>query len=330
MKNKFYFIIILILCISNHSLGYETKNLTNIKSSVVELFTDNSNQLPRLKNLKYISGLEINANHPDFGGLSGLIINNNYSFHAIGDQGIWVTGKLNLDDKNKINSISDAKLGYLKNENDNYLVRLGKSFTDAEAIEIYDEKLIVSFERNHRILLYNQINKKPYIFYDKLRLLDLPNNGGIEAMASLKDNSLFLLSEDLVTSDDKLMGFILKNNKLKKVFINRSGSFKPTDLSALPSGDIILLERSYSPIKGAAAKISLIKLEDLLYKEIIFPIQIDIIAPPMVVDNFEGISILELEGGGFDIFILSDDNFNAFQKTLLFQFYWDGKIKLKD
>ena len=50
----------------------------------------------------------------------------------------------------------------------------------------------------------------------------------------------------------------------------------------------------------------------------------------MVVDNFEGISILELEDGGFDIFILSDDNFNAFQKTLLFQFYWDGKIKLKD
>ena len=220
MKNKFYFIIILILCISNHSLGYETKNLTNIKSSVVELFTDNSNQLPRLRNLKYISGLEINANHPDFGGLSGLIINNNYSFHAIGDQGIWVTGKLNLDNKNKINSISGAKLGYLKNENDNYLVRLGKSFTDAEAIEIYNKKLIVSFERNHRILLYNQINKKPYIFYDKLRLLDLPNNGGIEAMTSLKDNSLIFISEDLVTSDEKIVGFRLHQNKLSKIFIN--------------------------------------------------------------------------------------------------------------
>ena len=139
MKNKFYFIIILILCISNYSFGYETKNLTNIKSSVVGLFTHNSNQLPRLKNLKYISGLEINANHQDFGGLSGLIINNNYSFHAIGDQGIWVTGKLNLDNKNKINSISGAKLGYLKNEKDNFLVRVGKSFTDDEAIEIYDE-----------------------------------------------------------------------------------------------------------------------------------------------------------------------------------------------
>ena len=330
MKNKFYFIIILILCISNHCFGYETKNLTNIKSSVLELFSHNSNKLSKLKNLKYISGLEINGNHPDFGGLSGLIINSNFSFYAIGDQGIWVTGKLNLDDKNKINSISNVKLGYLKNENDNYLVSLGKSYTDAEAIEIYNEKLIVSFERNHRILIYNQINKKPYIFYDKLRLLDLPNNGGIEAMARLKDNSLFLLSEDLVTSDDKLMGFILKNNKLKKVLINKSGSFKPTDLSALPSGDIILLERSYSPIKGAAARLSLIKHEDLLYEKIIHPIHIDIIAPPMVVDNFEGISILEHEGGGFNIFILSDDNFNAFQKTLLFQFYWDGKIKLKD
>ena len=45
----------------------------------------------------------------------------------------------------------------------------------------------------------------------------------------------------------------------------------------------------------------------------------------MNVDNFEGISYIELEDGGFFIFLLSDDNYNTTQKTLLFQFYWDGK-----
>lgn len=326
MKNKFYYIIILVFSISNYSFGFETKELKGIRSSEIELILPNSNKLPKLKNLKYISGLEINGNHPDFGGLSGLIINSDFSFSIIGDQGIWVTGRLNFDNENKLNSISNAKLGYLKNENDNYLIKLGKSFADAEAIELYDGKLIVSFERNHRILIYNQIDEKSDIFYDKLRLLDLPNNGGIEAMTLLKDNSLFFLSENLVTSDDKIIGFILKNNKLSKVFVNKSGSFKPTDLSALPSGDIILLERSYSPIKGAAARISLIKYEDLIYKPIVTPIHLDTIAPPMVVDNFEGISVLELKDGSFTIFILSDDNFNSFQKTLLFQFNWDGKL----
>ena len=68
-------------------------------------------------------------------------------------------------------------------------------------------------------------------------------------------------------SERKRLYLACKNNKLKKVFINRNGSFKPTDLSALPSGDIILLERSYSPIKGAAARISLIKYKDILYEK---------------------------------------------------------------
>ena len=46
----------------------------------------------------------------------------------------------------------------------------------------------------------------------------------------------------------------------------------------------------------------------------------------MVIDNFEGISFLKLNDGGYYIFILSDDNFNFLQKTLLYQFYWDGKL----
>ena len=40
----------------------------------------------------------------------------------------------------------------------------------------------------------------------------------------------------------------------------------------------------------------------------------------------EGISFLKLNDGGYYIFILSDDNFNFLQKTLLYQFYWDSKL----
>ena len=77
---------------------------------------------------------------------------------------------------------------------------------------------------------------------------------------------------------------------------------------------------------GASARISVIRYEDLEPNSVILPLTLDTLKPPMVVDNFEGISFLKLNDGGYYIFILSDDNFNFLQKTLLYQFYWDGKL----
>ena len=327
MKIRFYhFTFLMIFFIFYDSFGYEASNLSDLKTSQINLFPNDTKASSLLKNLEYVSGLELNSNHEDFGGLSGLIIEDNNNFTTIGDQGIWMTGQLILNNNDELTSISNAKLGYLKSEKNIYLVQSGKLFTDAEAVELFNGKLIVSFERNHRILSYEKIEGVAQLFYDKIKLLDLPNNGGIEAMTSLKDNSLIFISEDLVDSNDRIVGFRLYENKLSKIFVKKNGSFKPTDLSVLPSGDILMLERSFTPIKGAKARISLIKYQDIIESPLITPIYIDTISPPMIVDNFEGISSIKSNSGGYFIFILSDDNFNFLQKTILLQFHWDGSL----
>ena len=327
MKIRFYhFTFLMIFFIFYDSFGYEASNLSDLKTSQINLFPNDTKASSLLKNLEYVSGLELNSNHEDFGGLSGLIIEDNNNFTTIGDQGIWMTGQLILNNNDELTSISNAKLGYLKNEKNIYLVQSGKLFTDAEAVELFNGKLVVSFERNHRILSYEKIEGVSQLFYDKIKLLDLPNNGGIEAMTSLKDNSLIFISEDLVDSNDRIVGFRLYENKLSKIFVKKNGSFKPTDLSVLPSGDILMLERSFTPIKGAKARISLIKYQDIIESPLITPIYIDTISPPMIVDNFEGISSIKSNSGGYFIFILSDDNFNFLQKTILLQFHWDGSL----
>ena len=327
MKIRFYhFTFLMIFFIFYDSFGYEASNLSDLKTSQINLFPNDTKASSLLKNLEYVSGLELNSNHEDFGGLSGLIIEDNNNFTTIGDQGIWMTGQLILNNNDELTSISNAKLGYLKSEKNIYLVQSGKLFTDAEAVELFNGKLVVSFERNHRILSYERIEGVAQLFYDKMKLLDLPNNGGIEAMTSLKDNSLIFISEDLVDSNDRIVGFRLYENKLSKIFVKKNGSFKPTDLSVLPSGDILMLERSFTPIKGAKARISLIKYQDIIESPLITPIYIDTISPPMIVDNFEGISSIKSNSGGYFIFILSDDNFNFLQKTILLQFHWDGSL----
>ena len=41
---------------------------------------------------------------------------------------------------------------------------------------------------------------------------------------------------------------------------------------------------------------------------------------PLNVDNFEGVAVQEDPSNGTIIYIVSDDNYNPFQRTLLLQF----------
>lgn len=48
---------------------------------------------------------------------------------------------------------------------------------------------------------------------------------------------------------------------------------------------------------------------------------------PLVIDNFEGLAVRELPRGGLLLYLISDDNFNFFQQTLLLQFRLDAPIR---
>ena len=259
---KKYFLSLVFLSFFTNSFATELGTSVDLKSTKINLFPTDLENIS-LNKLKFVSGIEIKSNHPDFGGLSGLIINEDKSLIAVGDQGIWLTGKIKIDENGKLVEIINGRLGHLKGNENNPLYKLGKSYTDAESIEPYNDKFVVSFERKHRILIFNNIFLHSEIFYDRIKYLDLPDNGGIEAMAPLKNNSIFLLSENLIHPDDKIAGYLLSDNKLKKVYVKKNGSFKPTDMSSLPDENILLLERSFSPVKGASARISVIKYEDL-------------------------------------------------------------------
>lgn len=49
------------------------------------------------------------------------------------------------------------------------------------------------------------------------------------------------------------------------------------------------------------------------------------LTPPETVDNFEGLAIAPGSDGGVFVFLLSDDNFNSLQRTLLLSFFLPGR-----
>ena len=101
-----------------------------------------------------------------------------------------------------------------------------------------------------------------------------------------------------------------------------SDDFSLTSLDRLPNGDFIALERFYAPVIGARARIARFSAAALRAggESIEGVEQLAELAAPHPVDNFEGISAVRMPNGVTRLYIISDNNFSARQRTLLFAF----------
>ena len=121
-----------------------------------------------------------------------------------------IENKEDVDEMNTIiQEIYDAKIGALKDEKNNNLVG---QYSDAESIELFQGGYIVSFERKHRILKYDDLNKSSEVLTSHKTFQDWPFNGGMEAMGVI-DNHIICFSEDMVLSNGNLEVYFFKNNK---------------------------------------------------------------------------------------------------------------------
>ena len=323
MKNyPILFLYLFFQTIYSVSFAHQVEKI-DIFSTSLNLNPININQI-KIGKLEFLSGFELNSQERSFGGLSGLYINKQMELFTVSDRGVWFKSSINLDSEGKLTEIKQFEKGVLKNIYGE-LIDLDKSDSDAEAIEI-DEKgsFLISFERNHRVLKYKSLNDVPSVLISPNDFGNLPFNGGIESFVPISKNGLFLITEDKINRNGNIDAFIYKDSKLNGLELNKKGIFKPTDLSMLPNGDLLLLERSFTPIKGPAARISLIKKNTIIPGKKLNPLELAIIKPPLIVDNFEGIAVIDVPTGGHLIFIISDDNFKSVQRTLLMQFYWNG------
>ena len=81
--------------------------------------------------------------------------------------------------------------------------------------------------------------------------------------------------------------------------------FRPTGAALLPGGDVLLLERRYPPV---AARLRRIRREALENREDLEGTELARFAPPLTVDNFEGVDIGPGPDGALRLFLISDDN----------------------
>jgi hypothetical protein len=273
----------------------------------------------RIGPLEYRGGLFLTSDDPRFGGLSGLEVSDDGTLFAVTDQGHWLTARLLLD-RGVLVGIAGGELGELTDASGARLTT--KRDQDAEALAAYPGgRRLIAFERHHRVQVYEPESGStaPSTMSLPPELDRAPQNGGIEALTVMQDGRVLLLTERLPTKSG-VRGWLGTPGAWEPFDLAVEGIARPSGATTLPSGDVVILERGYTPMSGTIVRLRLIPARDILAGALVEGTLLAELHGPMNVDNFEGIAASLGPNGEVLLFLLSDDNFNPLQRTLLFLF----------
>ena len=131
---------------------------------------------------------------------------------------------------------------------------------------------------------------------------------------------LLVVTEDLRVGADAVAGWLIAGARAAPLAYLTRHRFKPTDFALLPSGDVLALERRYGPIAGPGARLVRIKRAAIAPGARLAGVELARLVPPLTVDNMEGLAVRATAGGATLLYLLSDDNYNPLQATLLMVF----------
>ncbi len=273
--------------------------------------------------LEFRGGIELRSPDARFGGLSGLSISaDGQLLTAVGDKGIWVTARLIYDSGGFLAGVADGRIGPLLTPGGKSVA--GTRLGDAESIARIGRSYAVAFEGNHRIWLYpparNPLARRPRPLIALPTMKRAPSNGGIEAMVVLKDGRLIAIAEKFQIGKNAVLGWIVENRTWRHLIYERSGRFYPTGAASLPDGGALVLERRFSWVGGVASRIVRFAPKDFRPGARLRGREIAVIDPPLTVENFEGIATRVAADGTVLVYLVSDDNLNMLQRTLLLMF----------
>jgi len=284
--------------------------------------------------LEFAGGVELKADSEDFGGLSGLAISKDGArLLAISDEGFWFTAQILYDEKGRLAGVAEGSLAAMHGLNGKPM-GANKSMADAEALTVDNADPLkgnayVAFERMHRIWRYDLAREgfaaKPTQLLTQREFGRLTNNSGIEALTLLPagaDKTLRLLAITENTRDPRnhFRAFISEGRNISRLAIKAHEPFRPTDVTRLPNGDFLLLERRFSQLAGVGMQIRLLKTADVKAGAVVDGKVLMQADPRYSIDNMEGIAMREDGQGSVLIYAISDDNKSLLQRTLLLMF----------
>lgn len=268
--------------------------------------------------LIYRGGVALTSPDPAFGGYSGLLVSEDRTrLLAVSDRGQWLEAAIEYDANGRLSGLTNGRKAAVVDKDG---VVLAGPVADAESLATSgDGRLFVSFEREHRIDAY-RIDDDGMIVFD-FRLVDFaddppPYNDGVEAVAVLDDGVLALSEKPFASGADGFL-IVADGARLRLAYKGRE-EYAVTAAERL--GDTLyILERAWSPLKGVRARLLRAPLP-AADRRTIRPEALAHFRPPYVIDNMEGLDARIGPNGETLLYVMSDDNHSARQKTILMMF----------
>lgn len=279
------------------------------------------NAPPGIGPLRFAGALHVTSASRRLGGLSAMLVDRDFRMVAVGDTGIWIQAQLVIE-HDRLVGIRDLDLQPIR---DGAGQRLARGWmADAESLaRLPDGRLVVGFERWHRIRAYARPGAAAEYFPTPPGAETMSANEGLESLATLADGRLLALEEGLDDGRARRAWLFDGRGGWTSAFYAVPRGMRPVDAAGLPDGGALVLERQFSFFAGFASRIMHLPaaaLRDVREGTTLAARQLAYLAPPLLSDNFEAIAVVPRAAGGLFVFIASDDNFNILQRTLIVAF----------
>jgi hypothetical protein len=288
-----------------------------------------------LGSLRYRGGLVLHSRFAHFGGLSSLRWLGD-SLLSVSDEGGYAYNIRPIETGGRLVGIGKVSTTRLLGVDGAPLT--GKSETDAESTEVLRDRAgrpqwaSIGFERHDRVLIYRlrtglPIGRPHPLLAARDWFARQPDNLGVEAMAGNKHLTL-MISEGLKTADGAASALLFRPGldgraaavPPAEIGVPAPGELRPCELAMLDDTHFLLVRRSWSGTKGFEVELDKLTIE---HPDSGLPkVRSDRLAsfvPPILTDNYEGAAIRR-EGGRTYLYLVSDDNFDSHQRTLLLKF----------
>jgi hypothetical protein len=331
----FFVLLLVAACASPPPTAMAQDQAIEVQASVVPLSLEDA-KLQRVGQLIWRGGVSLTANSTHFGGWSDLYVApDGRSLVSMSDVGHWMTANIDYDAGGNLRGVSAARIGPLHDLAGKPLV--GKSNADSESMtRLLDGSWLVGFERRHRIWHYPAgaetdgagLSGTPTAVEGPADLAKQPDNGGIEAMNAAPDGRLVILSEQYSVQPGTTVGWIgtpipaSAGKGWTWATFNYSAmpDLSPSSITLLPDGAYAVLERGFDFMRGFRCRIVRVDAALLKPGATVRGQELARLVSPYTVDNLEGIAAAKGARGETLLWLVSDNNFEPIQRTLLLMF----------
>jgi hypothetical protein len=272
----------------------------------------------RVGDLIFQSAWELSSPNEDFGGISALAALADGRFVGLSDAGTLIGFGLTSD--NQTDRPFIAPLPESQRPDATYKDR------DSEGIA-YDHdsgRFWVSYEANHSIRRFSRSFARSSGVVRPQEMQSWPSNRGAESIIRLADGRFIIISESL-EEDNTHQALLFSGDPVEpgtdiaRFHYRPPAGYRVTDGLQLPDGRLMILSRRISLPDGFAAKLAIVDLLRVGKGKMVSGKVVTTLSAPLLIDNMEGIAATG-QGDATFIWLISDDNFNVFQRTLLMKF----------